>query len=92
MVWKSYLVDPPKRTVVLAGGLKMYGPSGAGIWSAPTVDRKRGLLYVGTGNNYSPPATKTSDAIVALQITTGRIRWVQQTTSGDAAHQECDEE
>ena len=92
VVWKSYLVDPPKRTVGLAGGLQMYGPSGAGIWSAPTVDRKRGLLYVGTGNNYSPPATKTSDAIVALQIATGRIRWVQQTTSGDAAHQECDEE
>ena len=90
VVWKSYLVDPPKRTVVLASGSKMYGPSGAGIWSAPTVDRKRGLLYVGTGNNYSPPATKTSDAIVALQIATGRIQWIQQTTSGDAA-QECDE-
>jgi PQQ-like domain len=91
VVWKSYLVDPPKRKVILAGGSKICGPSGAGIWSAPTVDGKRGLLYVGTGNNYSPPATKTSDAIVALQITTGRIQWIQQTTSGDAAHQECDE-
>jgi polyvinyl alcohol dehydrogenase (cytochrome) len=91
VVWKSYMVDPPKRAVILAGGSKIYGPSGAAIWSAPTVDGKRGLLYVGTGNNYSPPATKTSDAIVALQITTGRIQWIQQTTSGDAAHQECDE-
>jgi polyvinyl alcohol dehydrogenase (cytochrome) len=88
VVWKSYMVDPPKRTA----GSKMYGPSGASIWSAPTVDSKRGLLYVGTGNNYSPPATKTSDAIVALQIATGRIQWTQQTTSGDAADPECDEE
>jgi polyvinyl alcohol dehydrogenase (cytochrome) len=88
VVWKSYMVDPPKRTA----GSKMYGPSGASIWSAPTVDSKRGLLYVGTGNNYSPPATKTSDAIVALNIATGRIQWTQQTTSGDAADPECDEE
>lgn len=91
LVWKSYMVDPPKQTGVDSDGSKMYGPSGAGVWSAPTVDEKRGLLYVATGNNYSRPATKTSDAIIALKIKTGRIEWIQQTTSGDAADLDCDE-
>lgn len=90
VAWKSYTVDPPKKRRVRSGGAKRYGPSGAGIWSAPTVDEKRGLLYLATGNNYSRPATKTSDAIVALQIKTGRIEWVQQTTAGDAVDLDCE--
>ena len=32
------------------------GPSGAGIWATPTVDARRGVLYVATGDNYSHPA------------------------------------
>jgi hypothetical protein len=38
------------------------------VWSAPTVDTKRGLLYVATGDNYSVPATTTSDAVMALDL------------------------
>jgi polyvinyl alcohol dehydrogenase (cytochrome) len=84
VVWKTYMIDPPKKTGVNSSGTPQWGPSGAGIWSAPTIDTKRGVLYVTTGDNYSLPATTTSDAIAALDIKTGRIVWMRQILPGDA--------
>jgi polyvinyl alcohol dehydrogenase (cytochrome) len=89
VAWKTYLVDPPKKTGVNSAGAAQWGPSGAGVWSAPTVDPKRGVLYITTGDNYSLPATATSDAIAALDIKTGRIVWSQQTLPGDAWTAAC---
>jgi len=89
VVWKSYMIDAPKKTGATKLGTATYGPSGAGIWSAATIDAKRGLLYVTTGDNYSHPATKTSDAIVALQIKTGKIVWSQQTLPSDVYNSAC---
>jgi polyvinyl alcohol dehydrogenase (cytochrome) len=58
-LWKSFMVQPaPKLIGKTANGTPVWGPSGAGIWSAPTVDRKRRLLYVTTGNNYSSYAVR----------------------------------
>jgi polyvinyl alcohol dehydrogenase (cytochrome) len=59
------------------------------VWSAPTIDTKRGVIYVATGDNYSQPATTTSDAVVALDLKTGRIVWSQQTLPGDAYNSGC---
>ena len=89
LVWKSYMVDPPQKTGANKSGTPTYGPSGAGIWSAPTVDAKRGVLYVTTGDNYSHPASKTSDAIVALEIKTGKVVWSQQTLPADVYNSSC---
>jgi polyvinyl alcohol dehydrogenase (cytochrome) len=89
-VWKSYLVEPPRKSGVAPNGKAILGPSGAGIWSAPTIDRKRGLIYVTTGDNYSIPTTPTSDAVVALELKTGKVVWSRQTTSGDASTASCD--
>ena len=75
VVWKTYTVDAPQKTGTNSAGSAQWGPSGAPIWSAPTVDTKRGLLYVATGDNYSVPATSTSDAVMALDLKTGRIVW-----------------
>ena len=47
-------------------GQDFYGPSGAPVWSSPTIDTKRGLLYIGTGEKYTDPATNTSDALRQL--------------------------
>jgi polyvinyl alcohol dehydrogenase (cytochrome) len=89
-VWKTYTIDGPATLMgKTPKGTNIYGPSGAGIWSAPTVDARRGLLYVATGDNYSTPPTKTSDALMALDISTGKIRWVRQVTSGDAYNSAC---
>jgi polyvinyl alcohol dehydrogenase (cytochrome) len=89
VVWKTYLVDPPKKTGTTVIGTDIFGPSGAGVWSTPTVDAARGVLYITTGDNYSQPATATSDAIMALDLKTGRIVWSQQTTPGDASNSSC---
>ena len=88
-LWKTYMVDAPKQTGVSSAGTPMYGPSGAGIWSAPTLDRERGLIYAATGDNYSQPANELSDAVVALDLRTGKIKWSRQFTAGDAFTGAC---
>ena len=70
-------------------GTRLWAPSGAPVWSSPTVDTTRGLVYAGTGQNYSRPATGTSDAIVALDIETGERAWYFQATRGDAFTTAC---
>jgi polyvinyl alcohol dehydrogenase (cytochrome) len=64
-------------------GVPQWGPAGGGIWAAPTVDVKRNMIYVATGNAYAEPAQKTTDAVVALDINTGAIKWVNQATPND---------
>jgi len=46
-------------------------------------------MYIGTGDNYSSPPTSLSDAIVALDIKTGRVVWSKQTTPGDSYNSSC---
>ncbi|MES2723974.1 MAG: PQQ-binding-like beta-propeller repeat protein [Pseudomonadota bacterium] len=70
-------------------GVDMFGPSGAPIWSSPAVDLKRGVAYVSTGENTSPPATATSDALVAVDLATGRQRWVFQALANDVWNMSC---
>jgi polyvinyl alcohol dehydrogenase (cytochrome) len=65
------------------------GPSGAPIWNTPAIDAKRGVLYVGTGNNYSPPATKYSDSVLAFEMATGKIKWHHQYTENDIWNGTC---
>jgi polyvinyl alcohol dehydrogenase (cytochrome) len=88
-VWKTWLVEPPLQTGVSAAGAPQFGPSGAGVWSAPTVDSARGVLYIATGDNYSHPATTTSDSIIALDLASGRIVWTRQTTANDVFNAAC---
>ncbi len=54
------------------------------MWSAPTIDEKRGALYIGTGNSYTGPAVPTSDSVMAMDLKTGKILWWNQATSADA--------
>jgi polyvinyl alcohol dehydrogenase (cytochrome) len=83
-VWKSYTVpEAPKQIGKSEQGTPLWGPSGVAVWSAPTIDPQRGVLYVTTGNNYSPPATDASDAVLAMDLATGRIVWTRQVTPRD---------
>ena len=89
-VWKTYTIsDTPHPTGKTSTGTIRQGPSGAGVWSAPTIDPKRGMLYVTTGDNYSAPATTTSDAILGLDLATGRMQWSRQVTPGDVFNSGC---
>jgi polyvinyl alcohol dehydrogenase (cytochrome) len=85
-IWKTYMVD--EATSVNTKGPK-YGPSGAPVWSSPTIDEPRGQIYFGTGENYSHPTSTTSDAIIAVDMTTGKINWVRQVTQNDAWNGSC---
>jgi polyvinyl alcohol dehydrogenase (cytochrome) len=79
-IWRTYTTPEPKPTKKSATGVQFYGPSGATIWHSPTLDLKRKLIYVVTGNGYSDPDIKTADAIMALDMETGTIRWSQQSS------------
>ena len=88
-LWKTYMTDPPVENGKSARGTPNFGPSGVGVWSAPTIDAKRKLLYVATGDNYSAPATETSDAVLALDMESGRIVWSRQLTANDIFSGAC---
>lgn len=85
-IWQSYTIAQEAKPI---GKGKQWGPSGAPIWSTPTIDVQRGVLYVGTGNNHSDPVTETSDAILAFDLQTGTLLWSQQLTEGDAYNGSC---
>ena len=85
LIWKSYTIpEAPHPTIKNAVDTQLYGPSGASIWSAPTIDVQRQALYVATGNSYSNPPADTSDAVLAFDLKTGRMLWHQQATSKDS--------
>jgi polyvinyl alcohol dehydrogenase (cytochrome) len=88
-LWRMHTTAEPGQTTKNKNGSMNFGPSGAPVWSSPTVDAKRGLLYIGTGENYSTPANEMSDSIIALELGTGRVRWVQQMLQGDAWNASC---
>ena len=84
-VWQAYTIpEPPRATSKNARGTQLFGPSGAAIWSAPTIDPKRNAIYVATSNSYSNPPAATADAILAFDLATGKLQWQQQATPKDA--------
>ena len=90
VVWKTYMIpEEPKRRGSSSAGVPLWGPSGAAIWSAPTIDARRGLLYVATGNLYSGPAHTAGNAVVAIDLKTGSVRWSKQFTPGDVYVSNC---
>ena len=89
-IWKTYTIAeearPTKKNTV---GTQLWGPSGAAIWSTPTIDPQRRLLYVTTGDNYSDPPTARSDAFLAMDLESGKILWSRQMTASDAFTVAC---
>ena len=89
-LWKTFTIrETPKERGKTTDGIGTWGPSGAGVWGSPTVDTKRGLLYVATGDNFSSPASDMSDAVVAMDLKNGRIVWSKQVTPGDIFSGAC---
>ncbi len=89
VLWTAHMTADAKPTYKNAIGVQMWGPSGAAVWTSPAIDAKRGLLYVGTGENTSSPATELSDAIVAIDMASGDIKWHFQGTKDDAFNMAC---
>ncbi|MET0594410.1 MAG: PQQ-binding-like beta-propeller repeat protein, partial [Polyangiaceae bacterium] len=89
ILWKTPMIED--RAYFLADGTTPSGWAGAAIWSGtPAVDRKRGSLYVTTGNNYGAPPGAPAlpdgnhvESIVALDLESGAVKWSSRMTMGD---------
>jgi polyvinyl alcohol dehydrogenase (cytochrome) len=89
-IWQAYTIaEEPKATGKSSAGVQYWGPSGAAVWSAPTADLKRHLIYVATGNNYSDPPTDSSDAVMAFDMKSGKKVWSRQFTKSDLWNAGC---
>jgi polyvinyl alcohol dehydrogenase (cytochrome) len=90
VLWKTYTIPEEAQAIGKNSiGTQLWGPSGAPIWNAPTIDAKRNLLYVGTGNNYSTPSTSASDAVLAFDLKSGKLRWSKQVAENDIWNSTC---
>ena len=82
-LWTYHTMEDAKPVRDRGDGQMMWGPSGAPIWNSPLLDAKRGLIYVGTGEATSAPIAPTTDAVLALDMKTGKLRWRYQATPDD---------
>nr|WP_272890774.1 glucose/quinate/shikimate family membrane-bound PQQ-dependent dehydrogenase [Stutzerimonas sp. S1] len=84
--------DPgnPEQTAPLAAG-QTYSASTPNSWSVSSADEALGLVYVPLGNQVpdqwggerSENSERFSSSIVALELDSGRLRWVFQTVRHD---------
>jgi polyvinyl alcohol dehydrogenase (cytochrome) len=89
-IWKTYTIpEPPRQVGKNKNGVRQWAPSGAGVWSTPTLDPANKVLYVTTGDSYSAPAAKTTDSIIAMNMDTGKMLWIRQLTDKDAWNVAC---
>lgn len=90
-IWKAYTIPEAAKPTGRrnAVGTELRGPSGGAVWSSPTVDPRRRVIYVGTGNSYSDPASPFTDAIVALDMASGKTLWSKQLTPNDRWNIAC---
>jgi polyvinyl alcohol dehydrogenase (cytochrome) len=85
MLWKTYVVpDPPQPQYKNSHGVQQWGPAGGAVWNSPTVDPVRHAVYFGTGDGTTYPAIDTSDAIMAVDMDTGRVLWTYQVHKHDS--------
>ncbi len=83
-IWKAWVVpDEPKPYKTMANGVTLYAPAGGAVWNAPTIDPVRRAVYFGTGDATTAPSPKTTDAIMAVDLDTGKYLWSYQATEND---------
>ena len=96
IIWKTYTIDEYAEYLGHNDmGMARFGPSGVPVWSGISVDDKRGVVYVGNGNQFTEPRVEESDAVMALDMQTGAKRWVkglapEQMGGQDIYHLACE--
>ncbi len=84
-IWKTYsIAEAPRPVRKNSQGVQLYAPAGASVWNSPTVDPKQHAVYFGTGDAETEPAPATSDAIMALDMDTGKVLWSYQAQADDS--------
>jgi polyvinyl alcohol dehydrogenase (cytochrome) len=90
VLWRTQTIQEPLRQLgENTNGKQRWGPAGASVWNTPTVDAKRGLIYVGTGNNFGRIPASTSDSILALRMEDGAMVWHHQEFERDTFMARC---
>ena len=88
--WRHYTIpEPSVFRAKSPAGVSMFGPSGAGVWGSPTIDKANGAIYHGSSENYSSPADENSDAVFAIDMSDGKRLWRTQLLAGDAWNGGC---
>jgi polyvinyl alcohol dehydrogenase (cytochrome) len=89
IVWRAYtLPQPPAMTGFTTAGVPAYGPSGAAVWTTPSIDPASGTVFIGTGNNYTG-VTAQEDAMAAYDVNTGQLKWMTQFAGHDTWNISC---
>lgn len=91
IIWKAYTIPESAKLTGRrnTAGAKLWGPSGAAVWSSPTLDLKTRAIYVATGNAYSEPDSRFSDAVIAFDMNSGKMLWSKQLTANDRWNIAC---
>ena len=85
LLWKTYTIaEKPRPVRKNSRGVQQWAPAGVPVWNTPTVDASHHALYVGTGDASTYPSPPTSDAILALDMETGKVLWSQQIYKNDS--------
>ncbi len=89
LVWNWDSGNPDATAPIAAG--QTYTVNSPNSWSISSVDEALGLVYVPMGNqppdqwggHRSEAVERYSSAVVALEVATGKVRWVYQTVHHD---------
>jgi polyvinyl alcohol dehydrogenase (cytochrome) len=85
VLWLTHVVpELPKPTHKNSLGVQQWGPAGGAVWNSPTIDPARNAVYFGTGDATTYPAIETSDAVMALDMDSGRVLWTYQVHKNDS--------
>jgi polyvinyl alcohol dehydrogenase (cytochrome) len=87
--WRYDTMEDAKPLRDRGDGKPLKGPSGAPIWNSPVVDEKRGLVFFATGESNSPPAHKNTNAVIAVDLKTGKEKWSFHATPDDIFNSGC---
>lgn len=85
--WDPGAADPN----AIPTGDQTYSAGAPNMWSIASADEALGLVYIPLGNKSpdqfggarTPQVERFSSAVVALEIATGKLRWVFQTVHHD---------
>lgn len=89
LLWNWDPGHPDDSTPIKAG--QTYSSSSPNVWSIMSVDEGLGMVYLPVGNQppdqwggrRSAEVERVSSSAVALDVATGRLRWVFQTVHHD---------
>ncbi|OLF12776.1 hypothetical protein BLA60_05755 [Actinophytocola xinjiangensis] len=80
--WRYHTMPPSARDGEWPDGSPRFAPAGAPVWNSPAVDTGSNTVYFGTGQTYTGDAGD-HNSVIALDATTGALRWKQQMNEED---------